>query len=373
MWNRFKAFDPLLFFIPLILIGISVTLIYALTYDASGASLALRQGVYGVVGIIGMLLLTFFDYRNLRGWAPWLYALGLLALAAVEIPGVGAEVFGATRWIDLGFFQFQPGEMEKAIIIICLSALLARAGQRITTPVFFTALLALVVPAVTILLQPDLGTALVSTVCGIVILFHTKLKRSHWVILLTGIIAVASIMVLSFKEVRPFNKVLKEYQKDRLASFIDPSRDKDNTGYNIVQSKIAVGSGGLVGKGFKYSSQSQLHFLPVAHADFIFAALAVVWGLVGSYGIIALYIVLILRILHAAQIAKDQFGMLLCVGIVTKLLFEVVVNIGMNIGIMPVTGIPLPLMSYGGTTMLTNLLLLGVAQSIVIRYKRLTF
>jgi rod shape determining protein RodA len=371
MWNRFKTLDPLLFVIPLILLSISVTVIFGLTNYSSGSSLAIRQAVYGGVGFIVMLLLTFLDYRSLRAWAIWLYGIGIIALAAVQL--VGVEVYGATRWIDIGFFQFQPGELEKAIIIICLATLLGTTTQFVTMRRFLFALFILLVPALAVLLQPDLGTALVILVTGATIIMHSRLQRSQWIILLSAIAVVVLSITLSFKNVRPFTHLLKDYQKDRLASFVDDSRDKKNTGYNVDQSKIAVGSGGLLGQGFLNNSQSQLHFLPVAHADFIFAGLAESWGLVGAYGIIALYALLIYRIMSAARIAKDRFGMLLCVGIMAKLLFEVLVNIGMNIGIMPVTGIPLPLLSYGGTTLITNALLIGIAQSIVIRYKRLTF
>jgi len=166
---------------------------------------------------------------------------------------------------------------------------------------------------------------------------------------------------------------MKDYQKDRLASFIQPARDKTGSGYNVLQSVIAVGSGGLTGKGLGFGSQSQLNFLPVAHADFIFAGIAEAWGLVGSLAILALFGLLMSRLIQAARIAKDEFGMLICIGVLVKIALEMLVNIGMNIRIMPVTGIPLPFLSYGGTTLLTNALCLGLVQSIVMRYKRLTF
>jgi len=204
-------------------------------------------------------------------------------------------------------------------------------------------------------------------------LFYAPLVRWQRVFLTVGILLVAMVITLSFKGVSPFKGILKDYQKDRLISFIDPSKDPAGSGYNVQQSKIAVGSGGLLGQGLGEGSQSQLNFLPVAHADFIFAGIAEAWGLIGSYGVIFVFGILCFRLLHAARIAKDDFGMLLCVGITIKLIFELLVNIGMNIGIMPVTGIPLPFLSYGGTTLLTNAILIGVAQSVVTRHKRLTF
>jgi rod shape determining protein RodA len=261
----------------------------------------------------------------------------------------------------------------KFVVLVGLAALLSRRLPSFPFRIFAQALLVLFVPTVLVLLQPDLGTSLVITAAGVGLMLYSRLRRVHKGILL-GIMAAAIVAIaLSFMNVRPFTHILKDYQKNRLASFIDPKRDEAKSGYNVIQSKIAVGSGGLVGRGLGFGSQSQLNFLPVAHADFIFAGIAEAWGLIGSYGVIGVYALLIIRILHAARIARDEFGMLLCIGVACKLIFEVLVNIGMNMGIMPITGIPLPFLSYGGTTLLTNALLLGAVQSVVVRYKRLTF
>jgi rod shape determining protein RodA len=371
MWSKFKTLDIFLFLVPVVLMGISVVVIYTLTSNATGGSTALRQALFGVISLLLMLLFTFIDYRSLRAWAGWAYGAGLLLLIGVET--IGKNSFGATRWIDLGFFQFQPGEIMKLVLIILMAALLSKSIKLVSWRRFMWAGIILVVPVVTVLLQPDFGTALVVLVSGIGILFHARITRLQKLLIVLGIVLATSSVVLSFNNVPPFSSMLKQYQRQRLASFIDPKNDTSDSGYNVEQSTIAVGSGGLTGKGFVHASQSQLNFLPVAHADFIFAAIAEVWGLLGSYGIILAYLVLVMRILHAARIAKDEFGALICVGIIVKLLFEVLVNIGMNIGIMPVTGIPLPFLSYGGTTMLTNAMLIGIVQSIVIRYKRLTF
>lgn len=371
MWSRFKTLDPFLLVLPIVLMTISTVVIYVLTADTAGISTAFRQGLFSLISLILMLVFTFLDYRALRAWAPWIYTIGLALLGLVEV--IGRNSFGAQRWINLGIFQLQPGELMKFILIIGLAALLSRRLPTFTFKMFFQALGLTLIPAALVLLQPDLGTALVLVVIGTGIMLYSRLTKAHKGVLL-GILAAGILaVVLSFMNVRPFGHLLKDYQKNRLASFIDPSRDASKSGYNVIQSKIAVGSGGLTGRGLGFGSQSQLNFLPVAHADFIFAGIAEAWGIIGSYGVILVYAFLIFRILAAARIAGDEFGMLICIGLVCKLIFEVLVNIGMNMGIMPVTGIPLPFLSYGGTTLITNAMLLGVAQSVVVRYKRLTF
>jgi rod shape determining protein RodA len=371
MWSRFKTLDPFLLVLPIVLMTISTVVIYVLTVDTAGLSTAFRQGLFSFVSLILMVVFTFVDYRALRAWAPWIYTIGLGLLALVEI--VGRNSFGAQRWIDLGIFQLQPGELMKFILIIGLAALFSRRLPTLTWKTFLQGAALLFIPAVLVLFQPDLGTSLVLVVIGTGIMLYSRLAKVQKVVLLIVLALGATAVMLSFMNVKPFTHLLKDYQKDRLASFIDPKRDPAKTGYNVIQSKIAVGSGGLTGRGLGFGSQSQLNFLPVAHADFIFAGIAEAWGIIGSYAVMAVYAFLIIRILSAARIAGDEFGMLICVGLACKLIFEVLVNIGMNMGIMPVTGIPLPFLSYGGTTLLTNALLLGVVQSVVVRYKRLTF
>jgi rod shape determining protein RodA len=371
MWNRFKTFDPWLYVIPFALMVISVVLIYTLSVNSSGSGLYVRQAGFAVFGALLMILATFIDYRALKGWSIWLYVAGLLFLLAVKV--FGRQDFGAQRWIDIGFFQFQPGELEKLVIVVTMAALLSKTVNAVSNRQFFLSLLLLLIPVWAVLIQPDLGTAIVIIASGIGIMLHARLSWVQRGVIAAGFLCAALAFGLSFHNVRPFSKLLKDYQKDRLASFVEPSRDRTGSGYNVVQSVIAVGSGGLVGKGLGLGSQSQLNFLPVAHADFIFAGIAEAWGLAGSWGIIGLFAILLIRILQAARIAKDGFGTLLCIGILVKIMVEVLVNIGMNIRLMPVTGIPLPFLSYGGTTMLTNALAIGIAQSVVVRYKRLTF
>ena len=368
MWSRFKTLDPWLFTLPLLLMSVSVLMIYFLNPDSS---LYLRQLTYSLLGIFCLGLAAFVDYRGLSAWAPWIYAGGLLGLLAVRL--FGTTEFGAKLWINFGFFQFEPGELFKLIGLIAVAALLSRSREAGRFGRFIAASAAGLLPVVLIILQPNLGTALVLLAEVVVVLLYANIRPwQRWMVvgsLVLGMLAVG----LCFRGVKPFTHILKPYQKARLTSFIDPKADQLNSGYNIEQSVIAVGSGGITGTGLGNGSQSQLNFLPVAQADFIFAVIAENWGLVGAWGVLAIYLFLILRVLQAARIAKDQFGALLCIGVAAKLIFEVLVNVGMNVRLMPVTGIPLPFLSYGGTTLLTNALALGIVQSVALRYKRLTF
>lgn len=370
MWNRFKTFDAWLYLIPLILISISVLVIYAISIDTASSGLYLRQAIYGLICIPLVLFFTFIDYRALRAWSVWIYLFGIVGLILVMF--LGKVEFGAKSWIDFGFFRFQPGEFAKFTVVVALASLLGKP-RKASFSTFLFSLVLIFIPTLIIAKQPDFGTAMVVFVMSISLLMSANLQKYQKILVVSGLLALVLTISLSFKGVEPFNHLLKSYQKDRLASFVDPQRDIAGSGYNVLQSVIAVGSGGLMGKGLGFGSQSQLNFLPVPHSDFIFAVISEAWGLVGSTAIILLQAFLIWRILAAASLAKDEFGTLFCLGIAAKIMIELLVNVGMNIRVMPVTGIPLPFLSYGGTTMLTNAIAIGVVQSIVIRYKRLTF
>ncbi|CAN5176013.1 rod shape-determining protein RodA [soil metagenome] len=370
MWSRFKTFDPFLILLPIGLGVVSCIFIYILTLESGGA-LALRQAEFSIAGAVLMIAASVVDYRALKAWRIWLYIGLVLFLVAVIF--FGTEVFGAKSWIDIGPFQFQPGEIGKLAIIVFMAGTLQTKAKVVGRSAFLTAMLLSLIPIAMVLIQPDLGTAMITAVIVFVVGLHAKLSKMQRTTLIMGLVISVGIIVGSFRNIGPLGGVLKDYQKARLTSFIDPNADPGKSGYNVLQSKITVGSGGLTGQGLGFGSQSQLNFLPVVHADFIFAAIAEAWGLVGSYGIIAAFIFLILRVLNAARISGDEFGSLVAVGIATMLLFQVLVNIGMNIGIMPVTGIPLPFLSYGGTAVITYFLGMGIVQSVVIQSKRLTF
>jgi rod shape determining protein RodA len=371
MWSRARTIDPLLYVLPLICSVIGVVFIGVLTSQSVGNSLVIRQVIATILGVIAMFGITLLDYRGARAWRIW-FGIGLLlSLAAVLV--FGSTQFGAKSWIDFGPIQFQPGEFAKVILPFAIAGLLQPRGNHIAWRSFLLAGLAVMGTIGLILLQPDLGTAIVIVTISMAVFLHAPLRLMQRIMVWSIVAAGVLTITLSFMNVGPFTNILKPYQKNRLISFIDVKADPRGSGYNVIQAKIAVGSGGLLGRGIGYGSQSQLNFLPVVHTDFIFAAIAESWGFVGSLGVVGIFIVLVQRILHAAKIAQDSFGNLLCIGAAAAILVELIINVGMNIGVMPVTGIPLPFISYGGTAVITFYCMMGVVQSVVVRAKRLTF
>jgi rod shape determining protein RodA len=371
MWNRARTIDPLLYILPIACSAIGLVFIWVLTSQSVGSALVARQGVATVLGIILMFAVTVLDYRALRPWRLWITGGLILSLLAVLL--IGTTQFGAKSWIDIGPVQFQPGEFAKAVLPVILAALLRPRGTTIAWRSFLSAAGVTLVSLGFILLQPDLGTMIVLTAIAVAVFLHAPLQKlQRW--LVVGVVAAGVATIgLSFANIKPFDSLLQPYQKARLTSFIDPKADPQGSGYNVLQAKIAVGSGGMLGRGIGYGSQSQLNFLPVVHTDFIFAAIAEAWGWLGSLAIVGIFTLLIQRMLHAAKVAQDLFGSLICVAAATAVLVELLVNVGMNIGVMPVTGIPLPYISYGGTAVVTFYLIAGMTQSVVVRAKRLTF
>lgn len=374
VWSRLKSlktFDPLLVVLPVGLGLVSVIFLYVLTMDYPGGSLAPRQGIFLGLGAIALAFFTFVDYRAWRAWRWWLYGAATLLLAVV--PFFGVEVFGARSWLAVGGFQFQPSEVMKLAMIVALASVLAGQGTVLKARQFVLAAGVAVLPLALVMLQPDFGTALILAAVGTGMLLHARLARWQRIAVALALALAVLAVVLAFKDVGPFGGLLADYQKDRLTSFIDPTRDPRGSGYNVLQSEIAVGSGGLMGQGLGFGSQSQLNFLPVVHTDFIFAAIAEAWGFIGAAGLLIAFGILVYRLMAAARQAQDDFGYFVCVGLATQIMFQVLVNVGMNVRIMPVTGIPLPFVSYGGTSLIVILLAMGLAQAVVLRSKRLTF
>lgn len=351
--------DWSLYIVPLILSIFGIAVIYSITYGTN-SHLALDQIVYVILGIGAAIGLTLVDYRTLKGLYLILYFIGIGLLILVLF--VGTKTFGATRWINLIVFQLQPSEIFKLIIVIILAKFFSDWQEFDWKKILF--ILALVaLPIVLILQQPDLGTASTIFIALIAIMLLSPLKKIYLAIGLAVILALSPVGW----------HFLKNYQKNRIRAFINPSVDPQGTGYNVNQAKIAVGSGGIWGQGLGKGSQSQLNFLPVAHTDFIFAGTAEATGFTGSLFLIVLLGFLIIRIFIIARLAKDNFGMYLATGIGIIFLFQTLVNIGMNLGIMPITGIPLPFVSYGGSSTLTNLAAIGILQSIYIRHRKIVF
>jgi rod shape determining protein RodA len=264
----------------------------------------------------------------------------------------------------LGFFQFQPSEFAKLVMILVLAKYFSTNYDFMDNPRHLVvSFLYVLVPAGLVMSQPDLGTALVLLVIWGVMAVVARVRVSY---LLALVVAGAALIPLAI----PF---LKPYQRARLEVFLNPVADPLGTSYNVVQSTIAVGSGQLFGKGLAAGSQSQLNFLPSQHTDFIFAVLSEKLGFVGGFLVIGLFVALLLRGLHIAAQAEDRFGVFIATGVVTMLLFHIFINVGMNLGLMPVTGIPLPLVSYGGTSLLVSLLAIGLLESIAVRRRKIEF
>lgn len=351
--------DWSLYILPILLSSLGIAVIYSITYS-SNSRLALDQGVFLSLGLAISIALTILDYRTLKGLYFILYIIGLILLILVLF--IGSKSFGATRWIDLYIFQLQPSEIFKLIILITLSKLYADWKEIDFKKVFISICLVLL-PLFLIIKQPDLGTASVVFVGFLTILFLSPIKKVYLIISLVIIMAFSPLGW----------HFLKTYQKNRIIAFINPAADPYGVGYNVTQAKIAVGSGGLLGQGLGRGSQSELNFLPVAHTDFIFAGIAEATGFVGSTLLISLFIIMVIRIFNVAKVAKDNFGMYLAAGIGMIFLFQALVNIGMNLGIMPVTGVPLPFVSSGGSSMLTSFACIGILQSIYRRHKKIVF
>jgi len=307
-----------------------------------------------------MLLVASFDYSRLRELRTALYVsmIGLILF----VLAVGGATRGSRRWVELPFFRFQPSELGKLLLVIALSGFIVdhmrRMGRDVTARIMLLAL----VPAMLVMAQPDLGTSLVYVVGVLALLFIAGAPWRHFAAL-GALFAVAIAIVLAGAPALGV-QVLQDYQKDRLTSFLEPSADPADAGYQQQQSKIAIGSGEKTGRGVEDATQTQLDYLPEHHTDFIFAVVGETYGFVGCALVLSLYALLIWRALHILTIAKNLYGALLAGGITVMLLFQLFVNVGMNVGIMPITGVTAPLLSAGGSSMLATFLAIGLLQSI---------
>jgi rod shape determining protein RodA len=330
--------------------------IYSATHNSGLAGITLRQFGWIGLGLVAMLILSRIDYHTLLDQAPLLYLISLGALVAVL--AMGHTRFGARRWVAVGGVPFQVSELVKLIIIIVLARFFAEVRTDRLSLVDLVKIGGLVgIPLGLILLQPDLGTALTLVPVALVGAFLAGVQWKH-------VLALALVGMLLLPAGWHF---LKPYQKARITTFLRPEEDPQGSGYQILQSKIAVGSGGFLGRGVGKGSQNQLGFVPVRYSDFILAALAEELGFVGVFLALLLYTGLLLRLVANAQKAKDRAGMFVVMGVVAILSFHVFVNAAMVIGYMPVTGIPLPLMSYGGSATLFVFMALGLVMNVRMR------
>jgi rod shape determining protein RodA len=322
-----------------------------------------RQGLYLVVGALLMVVLSRFDYARLRALKNGVYAALILSILAVL--AVGHTARGSTRAINLSFFSFQASELGKVLLIVALAAFVVGRARRLTDrDTTAQVMLAALIPAMLVIVQPDLGSGMVYVVIAFTLLFVAGSSWKH----LTSLIALGVVALTFVLVAAPAVgvHVLKPYQVQRLTAFLHPSTNAQKEGYQQEESKIAIGSGGKTGRG-ENATQTRLNFVPEDHTDFIFAAVGEQYGFVGASLVLALFGLLIWRALRIVLTAKDLFGSLIAAGIAAMLCFQVFVNVGMTIGIMPITGVTLPLMSYGGSSVITTLLAVGLLQSIYLQ------
>ena len=365
--NFFDRFDLFQVIPTLLLLAIGALFIYGTGQQVGGVhatEIWQKQMLFMGVGLIFWFALVFFDYRWLIPGTFVIYPVSLLLLILVLM--FGTEIFGAKRWLSIGGFSYQPSEMAKLGVILSISFLLSRKKADINKPLWALGVLVLTAfPFMLIYKEPDLGTALVLIPIVGAIIFSAHLKLRWIMILLAVLLAAAPILYMN----------LKPYQKERIYTFLNPESDPSNLGWNAVQANLAVGRGGVTGKGFMQGTHCSLGYLPktVANSDFIFPVIAEETGFIGAFLLLALYAVLMFSILRTAMLAPDDFGRYLCVGIAALLITHVAVNIGMCIQLLPITGLPLPLVSYGGSFMVSMLIYLGIVQSVYAHRKQDNF
>jgi rod shape determining protein RodA len=357
----FRDFDWGLLLMVLFICAISVMEIYSATLHTKyvDSHFHTKQLLWIAGGLAAMFVFAKIDYHKLIDWAPWAYGVCILALVAVKL--VGVKVLGAKRWIKIGPMHFQPSEWVKLILILMVARYFANLGGRsLSTREILKAFALVGLPMLLVLVQPDMGTALTYSPILIAGLFLGGINWKQALVLMTvGLVVVVGAW--------NSGKVLKPYQKARLTGFINPDNDPKGAGYQVLQAKIAVGAGGIWGKGAEKGTQTQGAFIPIPHADFIFAAFSEEHGFVGAIFVLLLYFLVLMRLIQNAQTAADLAGSLIIMGMVAVLTFQILVNVGMVIGFMPVTGIPLPLLSYGGSSVLFTFLALGVAMNVRMR------
>ncbi|KAB2892090.1 MAG: rod shape-determining protein RodA [Desulfobulbaceae bacterium] len=353
-------FDFVLLILLLLVCAAALSNLYSASYPPKSLSATpyLKQGIFLLMGFAVFLVVISVDYRELLFWNYPFYFLIILLLVLMYF--IGYEANGSQRWINLGFFKLQPSEPAKLMMVITLASYYSRKEvvdgyslKQLVVPLILTG-----VPFLLILLQPDLGTAMMLAIIFVSMTIFVRLKLSTYLIL--GTTAIALVVVA-------WEKVLKPYQKQRIQTFLHPEDDPMGNGYQILQSKIAVGSGGKFGKGYLEGTQGHLHFLPERHTDFAFAVWGEEWGFVGSFIFLGLYFALLIWGLYIAMNARDRFGVLLAFGVVILIFWQAVINLLMILGFLPVVGIPLPLVSYGGSSLMTTMICFAILMNVRMR------
>lgn len=357
MLGRILKLDWILITAVLLLLGVGLLALYSISVSQenanSGMSFFAKQIVAFIIGIVVMFSLSLTDYHYFRAHSKIVYFLMLIMLLIVLVKG--SLVRGTTGWISIGFFNFQPVELAKIFLVLSLASFITKSKAMLSeiSRLIASFVLAGVVIGL-VLLQPDFGSALVLAAILMTMIFLSGIEWKYLVsMFVLGILGIIMIWFL-----------LADYQKNRIINFVNPENDPKGSGYNVIQSMVAVGSGGLKGKGLGHGSQSQLNFLPENHTDFIFAVIVEEFGVLGAGVITVLLFVIFYRLKKIAEIAMDNFGYLIVTGCMAMFFVQVVVNIGMNIGLMPVTGIPLIFLSYGGSSLISSFVAIGIISNI---------
>jgi len=355
-YRSIRDFDWPMLVITLSICALGVLQIFSATHDTKWHNAWWKQLLWLALAIGLMWVITSIDYHTLLGQVPILYSGGVIMLLVTVV--IGATVFGGKRWIPIFGFKLQISEFLKPILVLVIARFLAELKGEALEGRDLLKLGGLVgLPVLLVMFQPDLGTALTYIPIAISGAVIAGIRWRH--LLVMGLLAALVIPAGWY--------VLKDYQRARLVTFLDPGRDPKGQGYQVIQSKIAVGSGGMWGRGVTHGTQTQLQFLPVPHTDFIVSAFAEEHGFVGVVVMLGLFFLLLMQIVQNAQTAPDRAGMYICMGVATLLLFHLLVNVGMAVGRMPVTGIPLPLMSSGGSNLLSVFLMLGLVNNVRLR------
>jgi len=400
--RRLRDFDWGLFLVTALLTVIGVVMIYSATRGAEStvsSSAVVRQMIWAALGFTVMLGVIFISQDTIEALSPFLYGVAVVLLIAVLVVGVGKT--GERRWFDLGFIRFQPSELAKFAVIFALARYLARKRTRLDRPLHMAVPLAIVlVPTALVLNEPDLGTSVIYVLVLIPMLYWGGLKPFSLLLLATPVISmllafnwfawlaflavlgwmlyVSRLLIVDKVVVFLINIVmgragpilwqgLEEYQRHRVLAFLNPEKYRFSTGYQLIQSKIAVGSGSVLGKGFLQGTQKNYAFLPERHTDFIFSVLAEEFGFVGCLVVLSLYMYLVIRMIQLASQVRNRFAGLVIVGIASALFIQSAINIGVTLGLSPVTGMPLPLLSYGGSSLLVTLTSIGLVLGMGIR------
>lgn len=368
-----RYFDWGLFFAVLLLGLIGIAMIYSATSNTEELQdYWLRQSQFLGVGIVALFVAAFLDYRHLELFAQIFFVAFLLSLVAVYFFGE-TQGSGSQRWIGVGGTLVQPTELGKFLLIVFLAWYLSRYyGDSKSFTALIVGLILLAVPLVLVFLQPDLGMTITLAFIGGVIILVSGMKFNHFAILSgIAVLALGGLFVASQLGLLEVN-IFQDYMLERVQIFLDPNSDPD-AAFNVRQALISVGAGGWLGQGWQLGSQSQLFFLRVRHTDFIFSVIAEELGLIGSGLLLSLFFVVIWRLLRIVERARDDFGRLIAVGVAALIFFQVFINVGMNINIVPVTGMTLPFVSYGGSSLVSLMLAIGLAESVLMRHRKMDF